>query len=224
MTGRTNCTVAESARRILPVNYGPWAVKHALTAVREHTVRLGSGASSPLEPTILWEYGSDRSRGRHAHGFTFLADWLGAFPRFDVDTAALATLLHEMLQAWDERFGQQRESSPEMAFHDETTAQRLFGVIGALDRFILTSRQREDLTEFAYRTASILAEPEFYGGVNNHGMFQDLALLAWSTLIAKPHDQLGAHAWELAEGRLHTYFSKCFTQRGCMLRTLRPIM
>lgn len=214
MTGRSNSAVADSARRILPVNYGPWVVDRALTAVYERTVRLGAVASSPIEPAILWDYGSDRSRGRHAHGFTFLADWLGAFPRLDVDSAALAALLHEMLQAWDERFGQHRESSPEMAFHDETTAQRLLGVVGALDRFTLTPQQREDLTEFAHRTASILAEPGFYGGVNNHGMFQDLALLTWSTLIAKSDDELGTHVWELATERLHTYFSTCFTPEG----------
>lgn len=215
MSEWTARAVADSARRIVPVSRGSWALGRAQTSIRDRTVRLGAVDSSSIDPAILWHYGSDRARGRHAHGFTFLADWLGAEPQLDADeSAALATLLLEMVQAWDKHFGQRRGSAPEMAFHDETTAQRLLGVVGALDRLTLTGQQRDYLTEFAHKTASVLAEPGFYSGVNNHGMFQDLALLTWSTLSAGADDALGAHAWELASGRLHTYFSTCFTREG----------
>ncbi|GAA0037290.1 hypothetical protein JCM18882A_32790 [Brevibacterium metallidurans] len=183
--------------------------------MRDHTVRLGASALSPIDAGALWEYGTDRSRGRHAHGFTFLADWIGAAPSLDTEEATeLSTLFHRLLSEWDERFDLHRESAPEMAFHDETTAQRLLGVVGVLDRFALTEEQQDYFRDFAQRTAAILVEPDFYGGVNNHGMFQDLALIAWSSIVSPTGNELGDDAWDLAARRLHTYFSACFTAEG----------
>lgn len=215
MYDRTAPTVADSVRRLLPVNHGPWTLARTRNSIHERTVRLGAIDSSPIDPKALWEYGTNRSRGRHAHGFTFVADWLGAAPNLDEkDAADLSELMHGMILAWNELFGMSRDSAPEMAFHDETTAQRLLGVVGMLDRFTLTDKQRADLTDFARQTAAILIEPDFYGGVNNHGMFQDLALLAWSSIVATADDELGDRAWELAADRLHAYFSTCFTAEG----------
>lgn len=215
MSGRTGPGVAAFARKLVPVNHGQGAVERSRKAIRDRTVHLGSVESSPITPAALWQYGKDRARGRRVHGFTFLSDWLGAIPQLDSEeTASVAGLLYELVRDWDERFGRHRDSAPEMAFHDETTAQRLLGIVGALDRFTLEPAQREYLMEFASRTAELVSDPDFYGGLNNHGMFQDISLLAWSVLIAPENEALGTRVWELATERLHAYFSTCFTSEG----------
>ena len=204
------------ARRLLPVNRGAWVVDRALASIRKGTARLGDGENSPQDPDLLWAETKDRGRGRHAHGFTFFADWIGA--ALHVGSDDLSTVqdrVHATVLAWDERFGSARETAPEMAYHDETTAQRLLGVVAAIDILELDETRRADLVDFAARTAAVLAEPEFHSGLNNHGMFQDLALLTWSILVADgPDDEAGRRAWELAEARLDKYFETCFTAEG----------
>lgn len=215
MTGRADPAVQNHARHLLPVNRGEWVIGRAQTSLRDGTARLGPSEVSSLDPDVLWAETGDRGRGRHAHGFTFFADWVGAGALLDpTEAAAMRHLILSTVLAWDERFGRDRESAPEMAYHDETTAQRLLGVIAALDLPDLDEGQRSTLTEFADRTASVLAEPDFHSGLNNHGMFQDLALLTWSVLVAPAEDHAGDVAWSLAEGRLDAYFASCFTSDG----------
>ncbi|MGO1406996.1 MAG: heparinase II/III family protein [Brachybacterium sp.] len=178
-------------------------------------MRLGFRDRARIDAEVLWEYGADRARGRHAHGFTFLTDWAGAGPLLpDSEASALSDLIVELFSAWEERFGDERITAPEMAFHDETTAQRMLGLVSVLDSLTFTNAQRETLTDLAHRTAALLAEPDFYGGVNNHGMFQDLAILAWAVLIAPADDPARTSAWDLAAQRLRDYFSSCFTSEG----------
>lgn len=208
--------VKEHARRLLPVNRGAWVIDRTLKSLHEGTARLGDRETSSLDPDQLWAETTDRGRGRHAHGFTFFADWVGAAPQVDsAEATALSRLVHSTVLGWDARFGlDRRASAPEMAYHDETTAQRLLGVVAALDIMELDERVRTDLLGFAHRTAAVLSEPDFHSGLNNHGMFQDLALLTWSILVAPLDDPAGSTAWELAEARLDAYFESCFTSEG----------
>src|SRR5699024_2648393 len=207
--------VEESARRLVPVHREPWAVNRARTALSTRTARLGAKETASFEDGALWDYGGERARGRHAHGFTFLVDWVGAVPQLDPPEAEeLVGIIVELFALWDLRYGQNRGAAPEMAFHDETTAQRLLGIVSALTHLPLTLEQRRRLSELGSRTAALLRDPSFYGGVNNHGMFQDLALLAWSVLAASPGDATRLESWELAEQRLQEYFALCFTHEG----------
>src|SRR5699024_6698437 len=110
-----------------------------------------------LDQGALWQYGDERARGRHGHGFTFLVDWTGAVPRLEApEASALTDLVVELFTDWDVRYVQRRDTSPEMAFHDETTAQRLLGLTGVLDQFDFSAEQRELLTGLAGRTAEVL--------------------------------------------------------------------
>lgn len=204
------------ARRLLPVNHGSWVVERALISLEAGIARLGDKERSSLDPDELWGDAQDRGRGRHAHGFTFFADWVGASPHVDADQATLINeRVLQVVDAWVERFGSDRASAPEMAYHDETTAQRLLGIVAAIDILDLEAGRRDRLVEFAATTAEILLDPDFHSGLNNHGMFQDLALLTWSILVADaPDDADGQEAWESAERRLDAYFDSCFTAEG----------
>lgn len=207
--------VRAAARRLLPINQGAWVLDRARTSLRDRTARLGANEVASLDPDELWAETGDRGRGRHAHGFTFFADWVGADPlATPEERSALHELIHATALAWDVRFGANRAAAPEMAYHDETTAQRLLGLVAATDLLELDRAQRADLTALGGRTASILAEPGFHSGLNNHGMFQDLALLAWAALVAAPDDAAGDRAWHDAETRLVAYFQECFTSEG----------
>lgn len=207
--------VADRARALLPIHRAAWVVERARASLRERTVRLGAQRTAPIDRDALWEYGDDRARGRHAHGFTFLVDWVGAAAQLTAgESTALSDLVAELYTSWDRGYGQHRATAPEMAFHDETTAQRLLGLVSVLDELSLSEEQRRELTELAARTATLLREPDFYGGVNNHGMFQDLALLAWAGLVADGEDPARQESWDLAEQRLQDYFLSCFTSDG----------
>lgn len=215
MTELDSSLVEESARRLVPVHREKWAVARARTALTERTARLGAKETASFEGGALWDYGNERARGRHAHGFTFLVDWVGGVSQLDTDEAEeLTGLIVELFTMWDARYGRQRENAPEMAFHDETTAQRLLGIVSVLTFLPLGGERRAAISDLGARTAELLRDPEFYGGVNNHGMFQDVALLAWAVLVASPEDPARRVSWELAEGRLQTYFSACFTSEG----------
>lgn len=215
MTELDSPLVAESALSLVPVHREKWAVTRARTALTERTARLGAKETSSFEDGALWEYGGERARGRHAHGFTFLVDWVGAVPQLDPDEAEeMLAVIVELFTMWDSRYGRQRATAPEMAFHDETTAQRLLGIVSVLTHLPLRGERRAAVADLGARTARLLRDPEFYGGVNNHGMFQDIALLAWAVLVASPEDPVRRESWEIAEGRLQTYFSACFTPEG----------
>lgn len=215
MTGRTDAEVAGQARRLLPINRGSWVPERARAALHDGQVRLGTVGTMDLVLPDLWDYGIDRARGRHVHGFTFLTDWVGAGGDLDgAEQERLAELIHSLFRAWDEDFGRARGTAPEMAFHDETTAQRMLGLVAALDALRFAPEQEAFLRDLAERTAEVLLEPAFHSGVNNHGMFQDLALLTWSVLLSPEGSPLGDLAWERAAERLHTYFATCFTSEG----------
>lgn len=215
MTAIDDLATQDLARRLLPVNRGSWVVDRARISLQRGIARLGSEGTSPIDPEQLWARSDDRARERHAHGFTFFADWVGGAPESAPDEQrALTELVLSTVKAWDERFGRNRGTAPEMAYHDETTAQRLLAITAALDMLALEDDERAALRDVAGRTALILMEPEFYSGQNNHGMFQDLALLAWSILAANQDEPARSEAWGLAEQRLKAYFTSCFTPEG----------
>lgn len=144
----------------------------------------------------------------------FVADWhqtVLAQPERRAAVEAVADLFIR----WSEVVATLSDTS--MAYHDETTAQRLMQIVRVLDDHgeSLDEDRREALVGLASSTATLLLDESFHGGPNNHGMFQDLTLLRYaaggSWLPAEPDID---HVVQVALTRLGDYFSVAFAKDG----------
>lgn len=174
------------------------------------------GSFSPVSYSggEMWSASSGRSLLRRLHGLLFVADWRVAHSVMGgEERARLVVAAAELVGEWQRRFGA-RAGAPEMAYHDETTAQRLL-MLTALSKTVLAGTSHHDAVgALAAETAEILAAPDFYAGNNNHGMFQDTALLAYAVLVDEVPEDARLRFVELALGRLRDYAAACFTSEG----------
>lgn len=199
----------KAALRLLPRNSAKAAKVRVERLLNDGIIELATGDVLPFAGGELWDETTNRSLARRLHGFTFVADWFGCFEHLDAtELASLKTIAIEMVQIWNTRFVVSQEESS-MAFHDETTAQRVLALISMVQ--IFGPDFDGPTLELLDKTADLLAQIHFYGGVNNHGMFQDLALLVYTIIFVNPKSE---EFFELSLRRLHEYFSTCFTSEG----------
>ncbi len=169
----------------------------------------------PASPTALWGSTQIRADLRRIHGFIFAAQW-GPLAE-TADEATLVLLrgrLEVLFESWWEHYGSlDRESAP-MAFHDETTAQRLMVLLGLRMR-LWPDGAPSVMEHIMQQCRELLVRDDFYGGRNNHGMFQDLALLADAVLSPLEPATRRRNA-NVAEQRLRTFTSESFTDDGVL--------
>ncbi|MGW9405402.1 heparinase II/III domain-containing protein [Arthrobacter sp. NPDC055585] len=163
----------------------------------------------------VWQPQEGRSHQRYLHGFLFLNDWFGTVLADESTRHAATKSALDLIQAWVEMNPWTGDGTG-MAYHDETTAQRM---INLLRLEILISDVSPEHTESLLRplldqTARILASPDFHSPGNNHGMFQDLALAYYSVLADWAPSETKERYFNLSLTRLKDYFSECFTSEG----------
>lgn len=166
----------------------------------------------------VWESPLPRTHGRYLHGFLFLADWHAtvlADPRLE-GTAHRAAL--NLVLSWATH-NTCPPGSTDMAFHDETSAQRSLQMARLLDHFPggVPGEYISAVQALVAQHVDLLSDASFYAGNNNHGMFQDIALLRLVTsnvgmAVTDPprRDKL----LHLAAARLQRYFTSSFTHDG----------
>ncbi|MEX3504911.1 heparinase II/III family protein [Corynebacterium sp. LK2510] len=178
------------------------------TFLGSNRISLDVGVFEDFDAKSFFSVERDRSSGRKAHAWFFLREWTCARDHLELDQ------IRGILESFSVIYPYWREASAHpgsMAFHDETTAQRLINatyffrvyeeVMAPSLRGLLERRIAEDI--------SFLESDQFHAGLNNHGMFQDIALLvAFSLGFAS------ADAESKAVGRLVKYFDMCFTPDG----------
>ncbi|WP_405216960.1 heparinase II/III family protein [Agrococcus sp. Ld7] len=172
-----------------------------------------TGRSLNLFSADVWLARGDRSLGRYLHALLFTRSWI-PWLQDDGSEEALAHVVG-LYRWWAKEHGQRTESPAEMAFHDETTAQRLLSLL-LLERAIRERLQEEDrafITDLLRETSDLLLTDEFHSTGNNHGMFQDIALRNYSILATWPDPALEAKL-ETSISRLDAYFSRSFTPDG----------
>jgi Heparinase II/III-like protein/Heparinase II/III N-terminus len=169
----------------------------------------------PYDNGNLWLDDAQRTRARFVHGFLFLVDWHGTVLEDDGLKGTFARYALDMLGKWSELFEKEGRRTPS-SHHDETTAQRLIQVTSLLPvvKEVRPEEEHAWLLFHASSTADLLATDEFHSAGNNHGMFQDLALLYFSVLETSLNDAKRVEYFELAVKRLHAYFMTCFTAEG----------
>ena len=162
-----------------------------------------------------WSETAPRSRARFLHGFLFLSDMRALLENGDEQQVRrLSVQIVALLQEWQQRFPLGRTDHP-MAYHDETTAQRLIHVFAVLPLLAgIDHGDREWVENFLAETGELLSSDGFYAGLNNHGMFQDIGLMAFAALgtWSDPHKRVGY--FEKANARILGYFRACFTSEG----------
>lgn len=153
---------------------------------------------------------TSRSINRMVHSNTFLGDLFVAY-RESNDEKYVA-YAEKTMEKWLDFKENNLNSS--LIFHDETTAQRL---LYWLNFYYICSENFS--SKFKYRllneienTVSLLAKEDFHSTNTNHGMFQDIALLAYS--ILKYNTPKKSDEYKLAIRRLKEYFETSYTTEG----------
>lgn len=206
--------LADLIRSRLPQARSAQSLARAERFVREGVMESPQFGDIPFDDGRVWTTETDRSRARFVHGFLFLSDW-PTFINTSPDPGALSRRAVALAQQWERDFPQGSAESP-MAYHDETTAQRLMVHLALLPvhEVHLDPDNMAWYHEFLDRTAALLARDDFHAGVNNHGMFQDLAVVSYAALASWRDDRIRTDLLEVGLRRLKTYFATCFTDEG----------
>ncbi|GAB3595879.1 Heparinase II/III-like protein [Corynebacterium faecale] len=181
------------------------------TFIRSGTVEINPSEPVRIATGQIWDPSEPRAEGRKAHGWLFAPSWYSAAELLtDDETSLLSQQIEKVFRVWKDR----SSLTGSMAYHDETTAQRAMMFVMLLHTFrkalpddlfeLLNAELKSDLL--------LLQSEEFYAGLNNHGMFQDIALL-----VATDYGFAGNESIKFetrAFTRLHEYFAKCFTSDG----------
>lgn len=161
-----------------------------------------------------WETeNNSRSLRRWLHTHIFLSDFTRAYAETKDDRYFEESF--RLIENWFMKFPiQQRKEIDELAYHEEGTAIRLLFWFKYYNQFIeLFNEKQIKLFETKIdETALLLSDEEFYAGINNHGMFQDMGLLAYS--LFKYDDFSTNNVFNLALNRIENYFKEIFTKEG----------
>lgn len=153
---------------------------------------------------------TSRSFWRVVHGLTFLGDL------FTAHNKTKEKKYIEKAQYLIDLWFIYRANNPDdkMIYHDETTALRL----SYLMKFyyhsynVLEEKFKNKLYIEIKDTVSLLCTDKFHSTNTNHGMFQDLSLLAYSILFN--NEPKKTKVYKKAIQRLLDYFLTCFTADG----------
>lgn len=173
-------------------------------------------AISENDEPYIFEYTGDvfavenenRSIQRRVYNFEFLEDLRKAY-RVYGDEKYIETGLKYI-----QDFVNQAPFNPQhMTWHDETTAGRLnhFYHFYKDSYDILSEENEEMLVEEMKIMAELIAYTDFYSGSNNHGMYQDHAMLLYATEFND------TEMIEIGSQRLADYFFSHFDKDGVHL-------
>ena len=198
----------------VPAPSGSAALDRAQRFVSEGVIAHPGLPDLPYAEGACWTDPLPRTHARYVHGMLFVADWHHTLLA-QADPSAAVDTLADLFLRWSEVVATLTDTS--MAYHDETTAQRLMQIVRFLDDHgdSLDPPRREALVGLASSTASLLLDESFHGGPNNHGMFQDLTLLRYAAggawLPAEPDVD---EVVRVALTRLVDYFTVAFAKDG----------
>lgn len=202
----------EFVSRFVTVESSRDASARAETLLNENLIKIRHYDAESYTDGAIWSIDHNRTYGRMAHGFLSVSDWVGALDKISLESQQkLLVRIEAVVDAWMDV----AKPANSMAYHDETTAQRVINLSHLhfrISRFE-SSRLLNYLASILESDVELLADPGFYSGNNNHGMFQDIGLLVYSALVEKnlaSADRLEKLAFE----RLSAYFRSCFRSDG----------
>lgn len=200
---------------LLPQAKGDASTARAMNFVENRTISSPNFADVKYDNGGIWSKPFPRSQQRYLHGFIFFVDWFETVLTAKETAHQAATMAVALVRDWEELHPKPSDAEP-MAYHDETTAQRLLNLMSLQIRvrIVEPDLDKQVLEPLISSTADLLATDDFHSAGNNHGMFQDLALLYWSILSASDGGDRPETYFNIAMLRLRAYFSECFTEDG----------
>lgn len=199
----------------LPLNGNIAGRVRAERFLREQIIVSPRFGDLPYDDGKVWADASQRTRARFVHGFLFFSDWHSSV-FLDPEVAPMyADAALSIVRRWARTYGDST-LLPALSHHDETTAQRLIQLTCLLVRLegLLPDEDFRWLYSLALDTARMLASDSFHSGGNNHGMFQDLALLQFAVVCDQIEMDERLGFFSTATARLYDYFSISFTADG----------
>lgn len=203
---------SQAVRRFIGENKNAGAIQRTRRLIEEDILVVSGCPEFALRDEAIWSSDLDRSVARRFHAFLCVADWIGSYDELNgEDKKKLLDAASFLIDSWitydhDEDF---------MVFHDETTAQRVINLCALLAdcKGELSDHTRQKIKQVVDNDLDRLRSDSFYAGINNHGMFQDIALIVASELYVGS-TQEKQELENLAFERLYQYFSTCFTEEG----------
>lgn len=161
-----------------------------------------------------WKTESDsRSLRRWLHTHIFLADFTRAYA--ETEDEKYFTESFKLIENWFETFPiEKRTEIDPLSYHDEGSSIRLLFWFKYYSQFynLLSDEQKQYLENQFDKLANLLSDDKFYAGLNNHGMFQDMGLIAYSLF---KFENFGENPlFNKSLNRIEEYFSKVFTSDG----------
>lgn len=120
-----------------------------------------------------------------------------------------------LLKNWIRNFpSEEIDNVDPLAYHDEGTAIRLLFWFKYYYKMydVLSEEQKEFLDYHVKKQVQVLLDDSFYSGVNNHGMFQDISIIAFS--IYESDEFYKTEMFKNSLNRIEQYFKEVFTSEG----------
>lgn len=150
---------------------------------------------------------------RRMHTHVFLSDFTRAYA--ETKNEVYFTESFKLLEDWFERFpANKRDELEELAYHPEGTSIRLLFWLKYYNQFynLFDEQQQELFNNKIDENAELLYQDSFYAGMTNHGMFQNMGLLAYT--LFRYEDFFDNELFNKAIKRITHYFSEVFTSEG----------
>lgn len=150
---------------------------------------------------------------RRMHTHVFLSDFIEAYSK--TKDIIYFNESFKIMRDWFNRYPvENKDNVEELAYHPEGTAIRLLFWMKYYNRFyeLFNNEDRLIFDKNIKNTAKLLAQEDFYAGMTNHGLFQNMGLLAY--VIYDDENFQDSDLFQLALERMYVYVKEVFTNEG----------
>ncbi|GAA5226907.1 heparinase II/III family protein [Paeniglutamicibacter antarcticus] len=164
----------------------------------------------------IWSEDLQPSVHRRLHSWLFFSEWVSQLP----NSPEHLDIIYDVVENWINRFLYLSETDPlfRRAYHDEATAQRMLVAIRLHHYMASVGDRYQDrcakLQHMMDYTAVKLESETFFSGLNNHGMFQSMALRNFAVYAVWRGSDRRRAILETAVARISEYFRNSFTSEG----------
>lgn len=182
--------------------------------MKDSIFEIGSFKDVFVDIENSWETKEEsRILRRELHTNYFLEDFAHAY--IETENKEYLDYSLYLLKDWIEKFPVNKiDEVDTLAYHDEGTAIRLLFWLKYYYKVFegLSIEDKEFLDTNIIKQSKVLTNERFYSGVNNHGMFQDIAIIAYT--IFDDERFYENDLFKVSLQRITQYFEEVFTSEG----------
>ncbi len=184
--------------------------------IQKDIINLGVWGEISFESGRVWSEDLQPSVHRRLHGWLFLSNWVSSLSQ----KPELIDVVYKIAENWSNRFLflSEDDSLYRRAYHDEATSKRMQIAIRIHHYMGQLHEEPDERSKVMKRlldyTAIKLASDSFYSGLNNHGMFQSLALRDYAVYADWLDGEQRLKFLNIANQRINKYFQSSFTLEG----------